>query len=471
MADPRRVARLLAAACAIAAALAAPASAAAAQPPIRHVFVIVLENKNWQETFGFYSKAPYLARTLPAQGELLPNYYATGHLSLDNYISMVSGQAPNSVTQSDALMYVDFAPAAPAPDGQYVGQGAVYPPQVKTIANQLAARGLSWKGYMEDMGNSATEPKTCRHPALNSQDGTQSARNGDQYAARHNPFVYFHSIIDTPACAANDVPLDRLPGDLQSAATTPNYAFITPNLCHDGHDAPCVNGEPGGLVSIDAFLRRWVPLITGSPAFRQDGLLVVTFDEAEAQGGSGDSSACCNEQPGPNTPDPGGPTPGPGGGRIGAVLLSQYVRPGSITTTPYNHYSLLRSVEDLFGLAHLGYAGQAGLKAFGDDIYNATPAAAAPATTPGAARLNVRVTGVPRRCARRRFTATVRSRNARLRRVVVLLDGRRISSSRRATLRVHVDPRRLRRGRHRLSAYATALNGRRAHATARFRRC
>jgi hypothetical protein len=188
---------------------------------------------------------------------------------------------------------------------------------------------------------------------------------GDQYAARHNPFVYFHSIIDSPACAANDVPLERLTTDLSRPRTTPSYAMVVPDLCEDGHDEPCVDGRPGGLVSADAFLRTWVPKILGSKGFADNGLLMVTFDEAED-----DSSACCDEPTGPNTLANGAESGGPGGGRIGAVLISRFIRAGTVNDTPYNHYSLLRSVEDLFGLGHLGYAAQDGLKPFGTDVYN-----------------------------------------------------------------------------------------------------
>jgi hypothetical protein len=223
---------------------------------------------------------------------------------------------------------------------------------------------------MEDMGNSSSEPATCRHPEFGSFDHTFGARIGDQYATRHNPFVYFHSIIDSPACDENDVPLTRLKGDLRSPRRTPNYAFITPNLCHDGHDEPCVDGEPGGLTSADGFLRHWVPLILRSPAYRRGGLLLVTFDEAEAGGPNADASACCHEPQFPNVTNNGGPIPGRGGGRVGAVVISPFVRPGSVNPTHYNHFSLLRSVEDLFRLRHLGYAGKESLKAFGTDVFN-----------------------------------------------------------------------------------------------------
>jgi hypothetical protein len=274
---------------------------------------------------------------------------------------MVSGQAPNIVTQADCPFYTDFRPGLMASNGQAIGQGCVYPSSVKTVADQLSAAGLTWKGYMQDMKT------TCRHPAPNSFDTTQQAKVGDEYAARHNPFVYFHSVLDSGACAADDVDLSQLDTDLASASTTPSYAFITPDLCEDGHDSPCVDGRPGGLAQADQFLRTWVPKIEGSPAWGEGSLLVVTFDEAE----TADATACCNEQPGFNTPNPGGTTRGPGGGRTGAVLVSQYIQPGTVDDTPYNHYSLLRSVEDVFGLGHLGYAGQAGLQAFGPDVYNA----------------------------------------------------------------------------------------------------
>jgi hypothetical protein len=142
------------------------------------------------------------------------------------------------------------------------------------------------------------------------------------------------------------VALTRLPGDLASASTTPSLTFITPGLCHDGHDATCADGGPGGMPAADAFLREWVPRITSSPADRSDGLLAIVFDEAAS-----DSSACCGEVHGPNTPAPGGQSAGPGGGRTGAVLLSPFIRPGTTSDQQYNHYSLLRSIEDYFGVA------------------------------------------------------------------------------------------------------------------------
>lgn len=356
-------------------ALAAAPSGAGAVPYLKHVFIVVLENEDASSTFGKHSEAPYLAHRLKHRGAFVPNFYGIAHNSLTNYVAMVSGQAPNVQTQADCQVYNDVIPGLPVSDGQYLGTGCVYPPGTQTIANQLQDAGYHWKGYMEDMNAAAPKGKEfpCRHPAVGQRDPWQDAQPGDQYATRHNPFVYFHSIIDFPTCRHHDVGFSHLRKDLRLKRTTPNYAFITPNLCHDGHDEPCVTGAPGGMVSANRWLRKKMPMILRSPAFKDRGLLIVTFDEAEATGSEADSSACCNEQPGPNLipPDtPGALTPGPGGGRVGAVMVSPCIRRSTVTKRKYNHYSLLRSIEKNFALPYLGYAAQRGLRPFGADILN-----------------------------------------------------------------------------------------------------
>jgi phospholipase C len=367
-------ARIFRAVAALAAALlGCVAASAAATPAVRHVFLIVLENQSYEVTFGRDSQASFLAQTLAGQGVLLRNYYGIGHSSLDNYIALISGQAPNEATQGDCATFSEFNRSAPGLDahGQILGKGCVYPLIVKTLPDALEAASLTWKAYMEDMGKDpARESATCAHSAVNSQETLLRATLKDQYAVKHNPFVYFHTIIDDQArCNAHVVNLDRLTVDLQNASDTPNYAFITPNLCNDGHDAPCVDHAPGGLVSADAFLKKWVPLITASAAFKKDGLLIITFDEADENLADG-SLACCGELGLSGARYPPG-LRGPGGGRIGALLISPFIRPGTISEVPYNHYSLLRSVASLFGVAPLGFAAEEGLRPFGADVFNA----------------------------------------------------------------------------------------------------
>ncbi len=355
---------------------------------IRHVFVIVLENEGYDTTFGPSSKAPYLSQTLVSKGVLLSQYYGTGHVSLDNYMSMISGQSGTLATHSDCQTYADFVQTGITPDGQATGTGCVYPATIKTLPDQMTAVGKTWRGYMGDMGNDPSrESATCGHPQLNTPDLTQIAEKpsatvpqGDQYATRHDPFVYFHSIVDSPDCERNVVNLNQLTQDLKSEGTTPNLTFITPNLCDDGHDAPCVTGQPGGLVSADAFLQKWVPIITNSPAYKEDGLLVITFDEGGytvSKSSSGSTvitfpgQYCCNEQPGPNAATfPQSTNLGAftlvygnyGGDRTGTVLLSPFLKASTVSEIPYNHYSLLKTLEDIFETrGYLGYAGAPGL--------------------------------------------------------------------------------------------------------------
>ncbi len=415
------------------------AVARAALPPgsINNILVIELENEDASTTFGPGSPATYLNGTLVPEGELLQNYYAIGHVSLDNYIAEISGQAPTPLTDSDCDLgeYVDVTPGTDDPNsatypGQVDGNGCVFPAGVQTIANQLDAAYppnpttnlASWREYAEDMGNDpardggTADPlggTDCAHPTVGGADKAVFSEAADQYATRHNPFVYFHSIIDNTAeCDANVVPLGtvavgtpstfngtqlpdtftgHLANDLSSEATTPKFGFITPNLCDDGHDGTCTGTNldgthTGGLAAADIWLQHYMPLIMASPSYQSGHMLVViTSDE----GALTDTTACCNEQPGPNWAYPGfspllgtaPTTPGadPGGGRIGALLLnSKYIQPGTVDTTgSYNHYSALRSYEDLLGLTsggtdgygHLGFAAAPGLTPFGQDIF------------------------------------------------------------------------------------------------------
>ena len=204
--------------------------------------------------------------------------------------------------------------------------------------------------------------------------------------------MYFHSIVDSSDCQSNVVNLDKnLQNDLASVSTTANFNFITPSLCDDGHDAPCVDGRPGGLVSADAFLQKWIPIITASPAYKADGLIIINFDETSygsvVPSASGvaityNGNVCCGQQPGPNLaafPQTSTIKVGSaaytltysnyGGDNTGAVLLSPFIKGGTVTATGYNHYSMLRSIEDIFGLSHLGFAQESSVVPFGADIY------------------------------------------------------------------------------------------------------
>jgi hypothetical protein len=420
-------------------ALVAAASPAAAesdahrfQPPkIGHVWTIILENKSYEATFTGLNQNDYLWKTLPSYGELLRQYYGTGHFSLDNYISLVSGQSPAPDNQADCPQYKDVQPGFPAPDGQvYASTGCVYPKSVPTLFNQLDAAHVSWKTYLQDEGNTPgrEDVSHCGIPGNPAGDGVPDpggATATDQYVPKHSPVAWFHSVIDSPADCAKVAPLNGYPAsqghpalsgleqDLKSEATTPRFSWISPNNCSDAHDATCkgdnLSGDPnnhqGGLYAADVFLKKYIPMIMASPAFQHDGEIQILFDEgfppykmygnsiADYTGNTDPTLntptdtaqsvvACCNELPGPNTTQPGdqafGQDTTPGGGITGAVFISRFIQPGSISDQPYNHYSWLRSTEDLFGIdhggtdgkGHLGYAAADGLRPFGRDVYN-----------------------------------------------------------------------------------------------------
>jgi hypothetical protein len=353
----------------------APATTEPAKKRPAHVFVIMLENTDFDSSFGASSAAPYLANDLPSQGMLLTQYYGVAHVSLGNYIAQISGQAPNPSTQLDCFTYTEFVQTGTDDNGQALGDGCVYPTSVPNLADQMTASGLTWRAYAEDMAaGQAGEPTACRHPEIGGADGTMASRAGDAYATRHVPFLYFHSVIDSPDCAKNVVDLGNLETDLASEDTTPSLVYIVPNLCSDGHDQTCAKGGLGGMEAANAFLQEWVPKLQASPAFEDNGLLIVTFDEADV---TSDATSCCGDLPSPNLTSPAGIS-GPGGGRVGAVLIGAAITPGSVNDNPYNHYSLLCSLENLWGLDKLGYAGNPATPCFGDDVYNADPGYATP---------------------------------------------------------------------------------------------
>ena len=346
---------------------------------IKHVWLIILENKSYDATFTGLNQNSYLWKTLPAQGVLLTNYYGTGHSSQDNYLSMVSGQAPQEDVQSDCSVEdYDFGsnasivtkrtgkqaadygqvaslanPAQPsganAPNGS---NGCTYPTDAPTLFNQLDAAGQTWKGYAQDLGNQpGREDAVCGGPGTAANDPTTNptfmsataahpfpagvtsftgAQANDQYVAKHFPFPWFHAVtgtvtaqgttqpgLTTPVQGGSDCDSAHIANldstsnglfkDLQHSSTTPAFSWITPNNCSDAHDAICKGnnlsgsftstGQPiyqkptpnpesvapknftGGLYASDLFLEYYVPMIEKSAAFKDGGLIDITFDE------------------------------------------------------------------------------------------------------------------------------------------------------------------------------------------------
>jgi hypothetical protein len=290
---------------------------------IKHVFVVYLAGAGYDATWGDASAASYLNGTLRPQGTLLQAYHPSKSGDLATLVALTAGQKPTPEIEQGCPTY---------------GSGCVFPIETLSLPDQLISSGLRWRGYAEDLSNGPDAAKSCRHPSLNAADDTSLARPGDEYSTRHNPFVYFRSLTDLGECMTNDLPLDALTEDLKSEQATPNFSFIAPNLCHGGWEATCADGSPGGLAAADAFLAQWVPQILDSPAYKADGLLIVLT----------------GAQPGTEPAD----------ANTGALLVSQFAKPGASSGTPYDAFSVLRSVEDLFGLDHLDAAGAEGVGSF-----------------------------------------------------------------------------------------------------------
>ena len=308
-------------------------------PHYDHVFTIVLENENYDATWNTPAPGggPTYLQSLRSQGVFADNYYGISHVSADNYIAMTSGQPATPLFNTDCQNWTSCETFEKAwPDGG------------RSIADQVDGNGGTWKAYMDTMA------VPCQHPDASTL--SDPYQNG--YATRHDPFVYYPPIVESAArCNSHVVPYTTLTTDLASEATTPNYAFITPDTCHDGHDAPCVapeTGQPGGLTSANAWLSTEVPKILQSPAFTTPGvrsLLIVTFDE----NGFTDVQGCCGALA---SGDGATSTAAALGGRIGLVAIGAGITGGRVVATPYDHWSYLRTVEDTLGISeHLNLAG------------------------------------------------------------------------------------------------------------------
>ena len=319
-----------------------PAEAEPETGPVKHVFVISLTSPGYEQSLGAQSQMPYLSTTLRPQGELLSNYTLLGEGALANGIAAISGQPPNAATSAGCPTHEEFSSVKANSNGVIAGSGCVYPVETQTIADQLTIDQLSWRAYVDGMVDPTGKPSNCVYP--NPGEGSGPTQPGG-YAASQNPFVYFHSLLDLGDCSENDVPLDQLSKDLARAEKTPSYSFVAPTPCNAGSAGQCPAGAPEGAASADAFLSAWVPKILASPAYKADGLLIVTFSAT-------------------NPPVAGAPAPSGDPLRTGSLLVSPFVTPNGTDSGAYNTYSLLRSSEELFALKPLGVAAGAKTKSF-----------------------------------------------------------------------------------------------------------
>lgn len=345
-------------------------------PEVKHVFVIMLKEGSFEVPAGTAAKRALPRRAkrssaagartsaaptgLTQQGELLTNYFAVTKGALANQIALLSGQGPTLETAANCPNYADVAPGTESTEGQVEGNGCIYPATTKTLPAQLTEAGLKWKAFVQGIedGAAAGQPATCRHPATGQPDANLTAPPSDAYETWRNPFVYFHGIVDVPECAAADIGLPQLSADLKLKADKfPAFAYIAPD---------------------ESQLEPLVTEIKESLAYKDGGMIAITHAQAPQEGEKPDASGCCINPDFPNLPDDGGGAPptGPvretnGGGRVGLLLLSPFVEPGTTSETYFNHFSLLVTIEELFELERIGYGAEPALTGFDESIFNA----------------------------------------------------------------------------------------------------
>jgi hypothetical protein len=187
----------------------------------------------------------------------------------------------------------------------------------RNLIDQLETAGISWRAYMEDL------PSSCSF---------QTSSGG--YVRRHDPFMYYRDVAGSRSRCRNVVPGSQLYGDI-ARHSLPRFVWLSPNLCHDMHSC--------GTYAGDRYLRSVVPRLLG--ALGPSGLLVLTWDEGET------NSGCCDVAK---------------GGHILTLIAGPGARAGTRSVVPYDHYSLLRTIEDLWGLPRLGYAASPSTQAMTD---------------------------------------------------------------------------------------------------------
>jgi phosphatidylinositol-3-phosphatase len=298
-----------------------PAEPEASEPgPVKHVFLISLTSPGYEAAFGAGSQMPYLSGSLREQGVLLTNYSLLDTSALPNGFAAIAGQAPTEASEVDCPDY----------------EKCLYPVETLTLADQLGAARFSWRAYVEGMTDPDGRPAACVHPE---PEATEAAAPG-AYSATSNPFVYFHSLLDLGDCSADDVPATELPKDLQKADKTANFNYIAPSSCNAGFRGQCPEGTADGAAAANAWLEKTAAEILSSPAYKTDGLLIVSF-------GAADPTAVAEAAA----------TPGADPLKTGALLISPLLTPGGTDGAAYGPYSLLRSIDELFGLVPLAEAG------------------------------------------------------------------------------------------------------------------
>jgi phosphatidylinositol-3-phosphatase len=346
----------------VAAALAVSTFASASSPNsanahLKHIFVIVLENHSQTSVIGD-ANAPYITSLAHTYG-MAADYFGVTHPSQPNYVAMITGS--NQGVNDDQ------------PTRHYA---------VTNLVDQLEATGHTWNAYMESL------------PSVGFT-GFQYPSNAALYVNKHDPFVLMDDVRNDPARLAHIKPYTDLASDLASNNAA-DFSFIVPNQCHDMHGGVFIKVAPDGSdgtpcpfgsakddandaslkQKADAFVQQTVTAIMSSKAWTGNSAIFIVSDENDFTGNKStdgwESAAWCCDSPvlpdGFQFLNSGGVPDGNvwhgqngdfhyGGGLSPAVVVTTTGPRGYVSNVPYNHYSLLTTIEDNWNLGHLGNAG------------------------------------------------------------------------------------------------------------------
>ncbi|MGO9753008.1 MAG: hypothetical protein ACLP22_16170 [Solirubrobacteraceae bacterium] len=387
-------------------------TASSTLPKVDHVFLIALSTRSYATVFGARSAAPYL-RSLEPKGALLSGYESLDGSELPDYIAMVSGQGPNPDTHAGCPTYSEFAEGTAArANGLVDGAGCVYPETALTIGDQVTASGHVWKAYIADMGSTP-----CVHPNSGAADDVGLPGTQPGYDTRHNPFIFFHSLLDLGDCENDDVDLGQLSHDLAKRSRTATFSFIAPGGCADAavvasgarsdgaaRAASTLSVDSSALTTTSALTTGTVTTATTTTPTTAAASTTTTTPPATTPTATtptttSTTTTATTTTPASTTPaaagscQPGQPIAvaaenaflrawvpkildsaaykedgllvialaGDSAGpvRTGALVLSPDIHGGKTLTRAFTPYSLLRSTEDLLGYTPLAHAASA----------------------------------------------------------------------------------------------------------------
>jgi hypothetical protein len=304
-------------------------------PRYQHVFEIMMENTSYSTIIG-NSLAPNI-NALASQYGLATDYFGVTHPSEPNYVANMGGSFFG--IQDDNQFYC--TPALASTDKMCAGTTVDHTITAQSLGGQLTAAGMSWRAYLQSVPAIPPSGVIMTGPNANGPYTFKSPSNSVAlYASKHNPFVNF---TDTQTDLADMVPDTQLATDLASGDVA-NYSLIVPDQCHDMHGTGGCSDENGLISAGDTYVGNTVSSIMSSKAWQEGrNAIVVTWDEDDFSDQGKAGTGCCGADP--------------GGGRVVTVVITNKTNKYPITdNTPYNHYSLLLSIEDAFGLPCLANA-------------------------------------------------------------------------------------------------------------------